>query len=163
MRRILPVAVLAVALHSCQSDRKDARERDHEIPEVRTPEVTAENPASPGLPYETQINAETGETHLIAGDTTRITPQSVIEAANIKYPKIRLELVRVKKPVAYVRIQDATYLSQSMGSAGAESYLAEVTWSLTAVRGITSVSFEFPAGDHASPGTYTREDFADLR
>ena len=100
---------------------------------------------------------------MVPGDTTRITPQSVIEAANIKYPRIRLELVRISKPEAYVRIKDATYLTQSMGSAGAESYLAEVTYSLTAVRGITSVSFEFPAGDHASPGTYTREDFAGLR
>jgi hypothetical protein len=163
MKNILKVLyVSGMVVLSCQSDRKEARERDQEIPEVRTPEVTAEDPGSPGLPFETEINAETGETHLAHKDSTRTTPQQIVEAANIKYPQIRLILVRVKRPTVFVRIKDAAYLSQQMGSAGAESYLAEVTYSLTSVKGITSVNFDFPAGDHASPGTYTREDFPNL-
>ena len=164
MKKILPVlAAAALTLYACQSDRKEARERDHEIPEVRTPEVTAEDPETPGLPFETEVDPGTGETRLVDRDTVRITPQRIIEAANTKYPQIRLELVRIKRPTAYVRIRDAAHLTQSMGSAGAESYLAEITYSFTSVKGISSVNFEFTAGDHASPGTYTREDFKDLR
>lgn len=165
MKKVLfTLFIGSMVIYSCQSDRKEVREKDQEVPEVRTPEVTAEDPRSPKLPYEITVDEGSGQTKLVHRDSvSRMTPQQVIEAANIKYPEVRLVLVKVKRPTAYVRIPDASYLTQQMGSAGAESYLAEITYSFTEIKGITSVNFEFTEGDHASPGTYTRENFADLK
>jgi hypothetical protein len=165
MKKILLTLFLGtIVICSCQSDRKEVREKDQEVPEVRTPEVTAEDPRAPKLPYEISVDEKSGETKLVQSDSlSRLTPQLIIEAANIKYPEVRLILVKVKRPTAFVRIPDAGYLTQQMGSAGAESYLAEITYSLTSIKGITAVNFEFTEGDHASPGTYTRENFADLK
>lgn len=149
---------------SCRSDRKDVRQKDQQVPEVRTPEVTAEDPRAPRLPFQTVVDEQTGRTKLMPAEDVRdLTAQQIVEAANIKYPQVRLVLIKVDRPIAYVKIEDSNYLTQQMGSAGAESYLAEVTFSLTSLKGITSVNFEFPEGDHASPGTYTRENFSDLQ
>ncbi len=46
-----------------------------------------------------------------------------------------------------------------MGSSGAETYLAEVTFNLTEINGINFIDIQFPEGDHASPGIYSRTDF----
>jgi hypothetical protein len=55
------------------------------------------------------------------------------------------------------------YLTQDRGSSGAQDYLAEVTFTLTENPGIKSVNFIFQAGDHAMPGTYSRENFTSYR
>ena len=46
-----------------------------------------------------------------------------------------------------------------MGCEGDQAYLAEVTHSLTELKGIEVVEFSFEDGDNAQPGVYTRADF----
>lgn len=163
-KTLLTLFLGSIVICSCQSDRKEVREKDQEVPEVRTPEVTAEDPRAPKMPYETMVDEQSGQTKLVHSDSlSRLTPQQIIEAANIKYPQVRMTLVKVKRPTVFVRIADASYLTQQMGSAGAEAYMAEVTFSLTSIKGITQVDFNFQEGDHAGPGVYTRENFADLK
>jgi hypothetical protein len=41
-------------------------------------------------------------------------------------------------------------------------FLAEATFALTEIEGIKAVNFNFQEGDHAAPGTYTRNDFDKL-
>lgn len=132
-----------------------------------TREATSAEPANQkvtGLPWATAIDTRTGNTQLQrkAGNTSGITYQQVIDAANKKYPDIRLEWIKQQGQTAYLKITDATYLTQSMGSAGAEAYLSEVTYSLTEVEGIDSVNLNFDEGDHAAPGIYTRDQFKSL-
>lgn len=163
MKKILYLLLIGVLITvSCQSDKKEPKER--EVPQAQTPDVTAEPAAAPALPWSADVNPGTGKLEL--NETPDANPdisvQQVIEAANIKYPRIRLELKNIKAGTVYVKINDATYLTQQMGSAGAQAYLAEITYSLTQVKRIESVNFEFTEGDHASPGTFTRESFADF-
>ncbi len=46
-----------------------------------------------------------------------------------------------------------------MGTAGAQSYIATITYSLTELAEINYVNFDFKEGDHALPGTYKRTGF----
>jgi hypothetical protein len=62
-----------------------------------------------------------------------------------------------------VLVENGGYLTQRMGSSGAEDYLAAATYTMTECPVITAVDFDFPQGDHASPGIYTRMSFTDYR
>ena len=92
-------------------------------------------------------------------DMTNLGPADIVDAINYKYPQIKLEWVKQEGDKAFVKIADAQYLTRGSGTEGAKAYLAEVTFSLTELKGINEVNFNFTEGDHARPGNYTREDF----
>jgi hypothetical protein len=81
------------------------------------------------------------------------------EGVPLEPPKIRLQ--SVADGIAHVEIIDAEYLTQRMGTSGAQNYLAAATYSLTETPGVRGVDFIFTVGDHAAPGMYTRESFKD--
>ena len=114
------------------------------------------------VPWNVQIN---DSTHVMeikrepAADMTNLQPADIVDALNLKYPEIKLVWRKLEESKAYVNIGDATFLTQRSGSEGAQAYLAEVTYSLTELQGITAVEFMFKDGDHARPGVYTRSDF----
>jgi len=72
-------------------------------------------------------------------------------------PKLRFKDVR--KRVLALDVQNDEYLTERMGSTGAQEYLAAATFTLTEYEKIDAVRFDFREGDHAAPGTYTRDDF----
>jgi len=76
-------------------------------------------------------------------------------------PKVKL--LNVKDHTAFLEVINAEYLTQRMGSSGAQAYLGSVTFTLTENPQIKKVSFLFEEGDHAMPGTYTREDFKNYK
>jgi hypothetical protein len=76
-------------------------------------------------------------------------------------PKVKL--IKVENGAAYVQIINAEYLTQRMGSSGAQDYLASATYTLTENRQIKKVNFIFEEGDHAVPGVYTRQTFANYK
>ncbi len=76
-------------------------------------------------------------------------------------PKVKL--LSVKDQIASVEIINAEYLTKRMGSSGAQAYLASVTFTLTENPQIKKVKFIFEGGDHAMPGTYTRQDFKNYK
>jgi hypothetical protein len=61
-----------------------------------------------------------------------------------------------------VRVNDAFQLTQEMGSEGAVNYLASATFSITSSDSIEVVFFDFPFGDHAAPGYYSRASWLKL-
>ena len=61
--------------------------------------------------------------------------------------------------ILVIEVQNDDYLTERMGSTGAEEYLAAATFTLTEYKGIQSVHFLFEEGDHAVPGIYSRESF----
>lgn len=152
MKKIILYSFLIVLLAACQSE------------ESKTPANTGTEAAPQKtleLPYNAEYNEQTQKLELVRNktDLSNLTLIDMIEALNIKYPEIRLELVSNTNHTAHVKIADAVYLSEDMGSAGAKTYMAEATYALTEIPGITAVDFAFKEGDHASPGVYTREDF----
>jgi hypothetical protein len=96
------------------------------------------------------------EKELVPGLDT-ITAETII--AHHSSPTIKLDYVKSSGDTIYIRIADANYLTQQMGSSGAEAYLAELVYNCTEIPGIRYVNLAFEEGDHAQPGTYKREDF----
>lgn len=84
---------------------------------------------------------------------------NVTESLNRKYPEILISDPAQRNDTVFVKINDATYLTQGSGTMGPEIYLAESTYSFTQIPGVSFVNFDFAVGDHASPGTFSRSDF----
>jgi hypothetical protein len=78
-----------------------------------------------------------------------------------EFPKIILQ--KAEPPTVIVEIMNDKYLSEAMGSSGAQDYLAIATYTLTESPGIKTVEFVFQAGEHAMPGPYTRESFPNYK
>lgn len=72
-------------------------------------------------------------------------------------PKLKLKKI-VGRTISVEVINDQ-YLTQRMGSFGANAFLAAATYTLTEHRHVNTVNFIFAAGDHATPGRYARKDF----
>jgi len=70
----------------------------------------------------------------------------------------KLKLKNIKDQVVNIEVINAEYLTQRMGSTGAEEFLAVTTFTLTEFDNIKFVNFIFEEGDHAIPGLYSRED-----
>ncbi|HRG92053.1 MAG TPA: hypothetical protein PLZ10_03845 [Chitinophagaceae bacterium] len=78
---------------------------------------------------------------------------------NSRYPNIQLQVLRQSGDSLYVKIPEATYLTQQMGSTGPELYFAEAVYNLTEIPGIRFINFSLAEGDHAGPDTYSRDSF----
>ena len=91
------------------------------------------------------------------------TASELINKINTTYKdKIYLEFVKISHDNIYVAINDSEFLTQRSGSTGAMEYMIISTFTLTELENIDFVNFNFEFGDHASPGTYSREYFKDL-
>jgi hypothetical protein len=69
-------------------------------------------------------------------------------------PKIILQKIADKR--VYIGVDDEDLLTQRMGSHGATSYINTVIYSITSIKDIDCIWFDFVEGDHAVPGEYCR-------
>ena len=84
---------------------------------------------------------------------------TLIEAMNELFAKDGWPLVTldsVENDTAHVHISDDAQLTQHMGTTGATAYIETVTYTLTSLKSIHYVDFNFIEGDHAVPGRYSR-------
>ena len=88
-----------------------------------------------------------------------LSAEKILQTLNETYPDIKLSFVRMSGDSLFIKTADGNYLANQSGSTGAESYLAEVTYNLTEIKGVNFVHIAFLKGNHASPGTYSRTDF----
>lgn len=87
------------------------------------------------------------------------TPRNIVKGLNRIHSSPGIEFVEKRGATVYLRIKDPDFLTQRMGSAGAEQYLGSVVISLTSIPDVELVHFDFFEGDHASPGFYSRATF----
>lgn len=90
-----------------------------------------------------------------------LTTGSVLRFINQQNPNVQLEYVKSSADTLFIKIPNATYLTQQMGSTGPTMFLSAAVYNLTEIPGIRFVNFDFEEGDHASPGTFSRESFKD--
>lgn len=117
------------------------------------------------LPYEVIFNEDKASFEIKPStekSAVALDKDELAEALNIKYPEIGLELGSVAGDTLFVRIADATYLTQNFGTSGARTYLAEATYAFTELPNINVVHFDFKEGDHAMPGDYKRSSFSTM-
>lgn len=95
-------------------------------------------------------------------DTDTLTVRKAIQIINRwKEKKIVVKFVRTSVDTIYIKIPKSSYLTQQMGTCGANAFIATTTYTLTDIKDINYVNFDFEEGDHAVPGTYTRQFFTD--
>jgi hypothetical protein len=94
--------------------------------------------------------------------TDSLTETNIIQILNEAYPEIPLSFIKVSNDSIFLKIKKSSYLTEQLGSTGADAYIAEVTYNLTELKGINFVDIRFKEGDHASPGTYSRTDFVQV-
>ncbi len=92
-----------------------------------------------------------------------LAPQEIVSALNESYPDIHLNFKSLSHDTAYISIPESSYLTNQIGNTGAYNYLATAVFNITEAKGVKYVNFEFKVGDHATPGTYKRDDFKKLR
>jgi len=153
---IFLLAAFSICLTQCSGNKDKESEETTETPVVETPKKIA-------VSWSADFTKE-GKLFLKAG--AAIPPDSlntnyILNFLNSTYPDIRMEPVSQYHDTLVVKIPNSRYLTQQMGSSGAQTYLAEATYNLTEIRGIKHVTILFKAGDHASPDTYSRSDFPD--
>ncbi len=71
----------------------------------------------------------------------------------------KLKFIEHKGGVVTVAVINDRYLTQRMGSTGAEAFMATATFTLTDHEAVDAVHFIFRQGDHAAPGMYSRDLF----
>ena len=114
--------------------------------------------------WDAVINDSTGRLEMKRVETSSpdsLSIPAVITFVNSLYPNVQLVWIKTSGDTVYLKIPEATYLTQQMGSTGPTLYFANAVFNLTEIPGIHYVHFGFEKGDHASPGTFNRENFKD--
>lgn len=159
--RQLSLAVFALMALSCQNEsRKDAAKETSGDP---ASEIATDLGAPlPALPYLAVFDDESERMEVQKNpefDQALLTVDALTQALIANYPEIKLEVDRVSNDTLFVKLIDATYLTQQMGSSGAHMYILEATYAYTELPDIQVVHFDFAEGDHAIPGAYARAKF----
>ncbi|WP_423130108.1 hypothetical protein [Gaoshiqia sp. Z1-71] len=90
----------------------------------------------------------------------RLNPSALTGILNASYvDQVLLEFVKISHDTIYMKIDNSEVLTQQMGTTGALEYLISATFTLTELKNIRYVNFDFEYGDHAEPGTYDRQTF----
>lgn len=165
-----PALVLTIFLSACNSsDQSDSEPVETDtITETETVVDSADLARSitniPSLWKVEQSNNNSEKLKKPDNDSvSALTPQSLIQALNLTYPDIQLVLNTISHDTIYISIPESSKLTEELGSTGAYNYMATTVYNLTELRKVKFVNFKFKVGDHAEPGTYTRDDFKQLR
>ncbi len=151
MKRIILVAGLVSLLYACGSNKTDQ------------PEITNDS-TDIAYSWEATLNDSTGRLEVIKREGLTfdsLSVQSVIDFLNSKNQFVQIQYSKTSGDTLFVKIPEATYLTQQMGSSGPTVFFAEAVYNLTEIPGIRFVSFVFEEGDHASPGVFDRNTFKD--
>lgn len=88
---------------------------------------------------------------------------TLIAGLNEMYPKVKLEKVKQSNDTLYTQIKEADVLTEQMGSAGSEQYIAQAVLNLTSAKGVKFVRIDFEMGSHAMPDVWSRESFKNYK
>ncbi len=152
MKKFLTLFFFSIILFSCRDNKEKGT--------IMEEETTNEKKIV--MLWEADFNDSSGnmamkkiESHNL--DT--LSPSSLIDYNNAGDSKTKLEFVKVSNDTIYLKIPDSEFLTQRMGTSGALAHLAYIVFNFTELPGINFVNLNFEEGDHASPGTYSRDSF----
>lgn len=161
MRIVFSLLLLSL-LFACNNDADnksaDDSTRLREIP-VDSSEVTVDE-LTPDDFYVWKVDADQ---KTIRQNPKLVQPvlsvDTLIAGLNEMYPKVKLEKVKQSNDTLYTQIKEADVLTEQMGSAGSEQYIAQAVLNLTSAKGVKFVRIDFEMGSHAMPDTWSKENF----
>lgn len=102
---------------------------------------------------------------LVKGTLVDSIGQSINELIGIlnkRNTEPKIKFVNLTNDTLKIKIENDEFLTERMGSTGAECFLGETVFTLTEIKTIKYVNIEMNYGSHASPGVYSRINFKDL-
>jgi hypothetical protein len=161
MLRYIIWMLVSMIIFSCTRKKQDATvPLPAPIPISQTVDSTAVPGDSHffwGVDLESEENLHMKKMFAISKDS--LSAENMVNRLNKEYPEVQIRYRYVSHDTIFLKIDKSVYLTQQMGSTGAEAYLATVTYNMTELNGINAVDINFKMGDHAEPGVYTRTDF----
>lgn len=148
MKKRLLITVISAGMLSCHSNQTDQP----------APEVDSADTA-PVMVWEAGMDDSTGNLSMKKQESDLDSLSGPALAQYLSNEHIKLEFTRISHDTVFIRIPDATYLTENMGSTGAMQRMAAYVYNFTELPGIQFVNFDFEEGDHAAPGTYNRDSF----
>lgn len=91
----------------------------------------------------------------------KATPLEIIKEINILFEQKGLPQIilnNISEDTIFISISNSEQLTERMGSFGAISYMNSVIYSISSLKEIQCVFFEFEEGSHAFPGKYCLEE-----
>ena len=165
MRIFFAVLILAL-LFSCSNNADNKTEDDstriREIPVDSTEADIEELSKEDYYIWKVDNEEKTIRKNPKLGDDV-LGVDTLIIGLNEMYPKIKLEKVKQSNDTLYTQIKEADYLTEQMGSAGSEAYLAQAVLNLTAAPGVNYVRIDFEMGSHAMPDVWSKQSFKNYK
>ena len=167
MRKILILSWLITLLLSCNNkeagDEIVTTSTDTTFIKMDSAKPTIENPVQfknlVWLPVFDSIKGDVVVKQQRKVNADTLTAEKLIKEINNAWDGIRLEFKKISHDTIYVAIPESSVLTQQMGSSGAFSYMSSTTFTLTELKNIRFVNYDFEEGDHLAPGTMKRADF----
>lgn len=160
MNKLIIILFISLACISCNrsSDTASATEDSEFITRTDSTQSFKDDHYYWEVSFEQKRGMRFVKTFPISADS--LNPTSIIDKLNFHYPEVKLQQLYLSSDTLFLKIPDAKFLTQQMGSTGAQSYLGELTYNLTEIPGIHYIDLNFAEGDHANPGTFSRTDFS---
>ncbi|MEO6722502.1 MAG: hypothetical protein ABIN67_19185 [Ferruginibacter sp.] len=164
MRNILLISSLLFFI-SCNNDdtSDDASKSDTVYLKTDTINSSFESPVRiNNMVWSASFDSVKGKVVLkqqrkVSADT--LTAEKLIADINNSWDDVKLQYRKISHDTLYVAIPESTVLTQQLGSSGAYSYISSTTYTLTELKNIKYINYDFQEGDHLSPGTMKRSDF----
>ena len=159
MKRILLLAAIAAVI-SCNANKEKANKSVsiETIEDAATVEPTLQNNPESKL-YVWKANFDYTKVQNPILQQAILNTDSLIKGLNERYENVFLQKDRICGDTLYTFIDDSQYLSNQMGSTGAEVYIADVVLNLAEVPGVKYVAIKMEEGSHAQSGIWTKENF----
>jgi hypothetical protein len=133
---------------------------DYELNECYTLDYNDKN-----LRWFTDYDTINGFEYVAKGtlvDEIGSSPYHMIQILNTRPTECKIELDSISNDTINIKISNDEFLTEQMGSCGANCFLGETVYSLTDNELIKYVKIDMNEGSHASPGVYNRTDFWEL-
>jgi len=160
-RYFFSAVVLATMFIACNQNNKQS-ENEKDSSKVMHYSLKDKPAQIADVPWAAELDSNSQKISMQKSDLVKnedLDINNVAEAINRKYPEIHITSQNQSNDTVYLKIPNATYLTQQSGNMGSEIFMAETTYSFTEIPGVRFVNFNFKVGDHATPGTFKREDF----
>lgn len=159
MKRILLLAVITVVV-SCNGNKEEENKSliIETTEDSSTVEPTLQHNPENKL-YVWKANFDYTKVQNPALQPAILNTDSLIKGLNERYENVFLQKDRIGGDTIYTFIDDSQYLSNQMGSTGAEVYIADVVLNLTEVPGVKYVAIKMKEGSHAQSGIWTKQNF----
>ena len=167
---MLIISIFSIFLLSCNSENNNKEEVVYESFRDTASSSQAEDSSlsvinRPSLwTVEMQEDAKSEKLKKPSDEKIKLlSVDQLVSALNNNFSDVQLRFDKISHDTMFVNIPESEKLTQQLGSTGAYNYMATAVYNLTELNQVKYIHFDFKPGDHAVPGTFSREDYKQLR